>query len=596
MSIPVEFLTRSLQQKPIPRVDGQRSDADVRGDFDDLGGPQRDVTLSVVTNRARPVPSTKEQVTGAVILSPRRELYVQPTARHRYADEGSYYAATTDVAIPTGIQLGCLQTFDDTAAVLALVNTAPIASSLRVYLDYIQFLYTFVSTTTNPVSMQFCVRLDNVPRISAGSGAVQVPLSDTDLYNRPYGALPLAPASTRGSALNAFINPYYYNLALPSLTSLCAPLAFSATEAALVDANVSFMQSFTWSGSSWSRTGTASNMAGTGPIQLPTGAGLSWITALSASRIAYIDDRTRQLRTYDKSASGAWGQTGTGLAIATFTTPIIAALSSTRVALVDNTNKTLVAYDWNGTTWAQVGNAFALVSATFPVITALTASTVAYCDSTNIQLRTYSFDGTNWTLVGAGLTLTGIGFPAITAMSATRIAIVDSTLLTISAYDWSGAAWSLVGSALAITSGSAQTLTALSGSDVAMTDGGSVAGTQQLRTYTFNGATWAQSGTGYNPVRYLTSSTTARTVGRCSAANNGPVNGDKITLQFGRLGGGDTSRGSTAGRAVASAAVTASCPPVIIGPGQTCLIHMWWPGVGLTWQPQQVVSLGWWER
>lgn len=67
-----------------------------------------------------------------------------------------------------------------------------------------------------------------------------------------------------------------------------------------------------------------------------------------------------------------------------------------------------------------------------------------------------------------------------------------------------------------------------------------------------------------------------------------PAVNDSYTLQFGAV---DSSMGALSGTGVAT---VDQCGPVIIGPGQSALIHLWYPSS--TVAATHEIDFGWWER
>ena len=101
----------------------------------------------------------------------------------------------------------------------------------------------------------------------------------------------------------------------------------------------------------------------------------------------------------------------------------------------------------------------------------------------------------NWTmpqLVGSGLTITGTGLPALATLNATDVAFIDSVNESLRTYRWNGSTWALVGSGLTITGTGLPALAALNATDVAFIDDVN----ETLSTYRWNGSTWALVGSG----------------------------------------------------------------------------------------------------
>lgn len=189
-----------------------------------------------------------------------------------------------------------------------------------------------------------------------------------------------------------------------------------------------------------------------------------------------------------------WAQVGNDAVIAAAEIAGITALTATRIAFVDTINDDLRTYDWDGTDWTQTGNDknFALSR---PAIAALNSTDIAFIDATNDDLRVYRFDGTDWNQVGNDLNLPTTGTPAITALNETDIAFIDETQEDLRTYRFDGTDWVQVGNDLKILGVANPALSALNGTDVAFIDSGHA----ELRTYRFDGDDWAQVGLSLAP-------------------------------------------------------------------------------------------------
>jgi hypothetical protein len=72
------------------------------------------------------------------------------------------------------------------------------------------------------------------------------------------------------------------------------------------------------------------------------------------------------------------------------------------------------------------------------------------------------------------------------------------------------------------------------------------------------------------------------------------ITGDEYLLKFGGEDAGAIS-GLIATRAAATGRMTGYCSPIIIGPQQSLVIHMWWL-TSATTVPTFEIEAGWWER
>ena len=93
--------------------------------------------------------------------------------------------------------------------------------------------------------------------------------------------------------------------------------------------------------------------------------------------------------------------------------------------------------------------------------------------------------------VGTGLAMSGHNRSALAALNGTDVAFIDDITDSLRTYRFNGSTWALVGSGLGIASG-LPALAALNGTDVAFIDDGN----DSLRTYRFNGSTWDLVGSG----------------------------------------------------------------------------------------------------
>lgn len=206
--------------------------------------------------------------------------------------------------------------------------------------------------------------------------------------------------------------------------------------------------------------------------------------------VVYIGDGENLLRSLAFDGAN-WATRGTGAA-RTVTKPSIARLSATRVVVADNTNGVFQAFDWNGTTWVAVGSSLA-TGTTYVTIVALSSTRIASYGINDI-LRVYDFNGSAFTKIGTDFAVPGsAGETAMAALSANRVALCNGGSALLGAYDFNGSTWSLVGSTLSGTGGTNPHMTALSSTAIAFY--GFTAGAERLHYLTFNGSTWASSGT-----------------------------------------------------------------------------------------------------
>lgn len=87
----------------------------------------------------------------------------------------------------------------------------------------------------------------------------------------------------------------------------------------------------------------------------------------------------------------------------------------------------------------------------------------------------------------------------------------------------------------------------------------------------------------------------ARIVGRGSVQTSLGITGDEYVIQFGAQDQHGAQSGLTAVRAAAAAKMTSCTAPVVLGPQQFCVIHLWWLTVTTT-APGFEYEFAWWER
>ena len=151
------------------------------------------------------------------------------------------------------------------------------------------------------------------------------------------------------------------------------------------------------------------------PADVATGVSLTPILAFTGtdaeSDAVEYNVQVDTVNTFDSIPSTDWVQVGNSLAITNIGYPSITALSSTRIAFIDDTNDQLRTYDFNGTDWVQVGNSLAITNVGIPSITSLSSTRIAFIDDTNEQLRTYDIPLEPLPLIDA-LSTTNAGFTA----------------------------------------------------------------------------------------------------------------------------------------------------------------------------------------
>lgn len=101
----------------------------------------------------------------------------------------------------------------------------------------------------------------------------------------------------------------------------------------------------------------------------------------------------------------------------------------------------------------------------------------------------------NWTSpvpLGSSFSVTGVTSAVATALNGTDIAFTDFGTEQLKTYRFNGTTWAILGSALSVTGIGARALATLNSTDVAYIDSAN----NELRTYRFNGSTWSLVGSG----------------------------------------------------------------------------------------------------
>lgn len=161
--------------------------------------------------------------------------------------------------------------------------------------------------------------------------------------------------------------------------------ALSATRIAYSSADNNDLETYDFDGTDWTQTGNTLAIASVGAF--------SCLATLSSSRIAFLNTEsagTNVLRAYDFDGTD-WTQVGNDLNISAAGSPKVwvTALSATRIVYIDDSNDDFRTYDFDGTDWIQTGNDLNISGCDGPAITALSATRIAYIDLTDDDLRTY---------------------------------------------------------------------------------------------------------------------------------------------------------------------------------------------------------------
>jgi len=250
----------------------------------------------------------------------------------------------------------------------------------------------------------------------------------------------------------------------------CAMTALTSSRIAFIDIYNDKLRVYDFNGTNWSKTGNDYAISNNG---------YDAITALNSTDIAFIDGTNDELRTYRFDGSD-WYQVGSGLSVPGIGVPALAALSSTTVAFVDSALDSLRKYEWNGSTWSQIGNSLNITQIHTPAITALNENTIAFADNYNDKLRTYYFNGSDWSLIGNELHI-GCNYVSLAALNFTDIALIDTNNKEFRIYRWNGLDWIQFGIGLAISGLGVPCICNLNATDIAFVDDA----LDSLRTYRF---------------------------------------------------------------------------------------------------------------
>ena len=188
---------------------------------------------------------------------------------------------------------------------------------------------------------------------------------------------------------------------------------------------------------------------------------------------------------------GAWSQTGNDLNIADVTDPVITAMSPTRVAFMDTGNDDLRVYDFDGTDWTQTGNDLNIADVSFLAMCGLSSTRIAWYDYSTQDLRTYDFDGSDWSQTGNDLNLSSSTSVRLTKLSSSRVALFDTVSQELRVYDFDGTDWTDASITLEVpgsVSGVASQcpISGLSSDSVVLFQYPS----NELRTYRIDGSSW----------------------------------------------------------------------------------------------------------
>jgi len=180
--------------------------------------------------------------------------------------------------------------------------------------------------------------------------------------------------------------------------------ALSSTQVALIEGGAAgkVLATYTWSGSSWSQTGSSVNLGVMG----------SDITALSSTQIALLDSTNHELRTY--TWSGSWSQTGSALSVTS--NGLIATLSPTQVVVVEGGE--LTTYTWDGSSsWSRTGSSSGMgggdsLEGFSPTMVGVYASSI---------VTLYHWDGSSWSKIEGCQTYIGGTTERMVALSSTQM-------------------------------------------------------------------------------------------------------------------------------------------------------------------------------
>jgi hypothetical protein len=190
--------------------------------------------------------------------------------------------------------------------------------------------------------------------------------------------------------------------------------ALSSSLIAFVDGQLDEIRTYSFDGTDWSQVGS-----GTAISDYTSGNGLSAVSIAPDRIVLAFNGNTNVIVRMYELVSGTWTQVGSDLTLSAGLTAVTA-MTASRIAVATTVSDTIRAYDWNGTTFVQVGNAFSAgVDLSNMSITALSQTDVALFDNGADTVRVFRFDGTNWSDVGTPLSIPGAASWHIACMTYT---------------------------------------------------------------------------------------------------------------------------------------------------------------------------------
>lgn len=249
----------------------------------------------------------------------------------------------------------------------------------------------------------------------------------------------------------------------------------SDTRAVFVDVDNKELRIYNTDGTNWTLVSSKS---------VPNVTQYASVAGLTSSTFAFIDrGGDNQLRTYELSG-GSISQVGNSLTIPTggsWGSVAITAMTATRIAYLESTSEELRAYDWDGTDWAMVGTAYPLPGSGAPALAALTSVHVVQYDSFG-EIRTFAFRDNGWSKVGSDFNIASNGPGAFAVLTTDSIVFIDSQNGYLMPLVWTGNGWKQSGPTLSISGINRPAMTAMTDRTVAFIDDGN----KELRTYGFD--------------------------------------------------------------------------------------------------------------
>ena len=162
------------------------------------------------------------------------------------------------------------------------------------------------------------------------------------------------------------------------------------------------------------------------------------------------------------------------------------------IVAMDGVSNTIQTYTWDGTDWSPVGSSYNYGLSGNDSIGALAGNAIALTETTNPdEIEAFIFDGSTWSPLGTPLAQFVLGASKWGRFSDSLIARYDPIDRFLYALSFDGSTWTEEGNSTQFANPSSNAdISALNSTDVAFVNNSQ----QWLRTYRWNGTSWAQIG------------------------------------------------------------------------------------------------------